>query len=207
MNKNKTKIFQYLNDNLPIIGIHGFTIDNMSKEIKMSKRTIYKTFPNKKILLKTYLFEYIEKFTIPVNKISISDIPPLEKFTKIIFTFAQSLLPFIEQYSKDIKMLYPDIWQDVEKIRQGKLVYFEQMYKDLWKAGLTNKNISPEHFAFIFKQFISAIIQPEVLFNNKISFREIILTFSRVVFQGALNNKSQKEFEQILKNLEKLEGF
>jgi AcrR family transcriptional regulator len=138
--------------------IKSLTLDNIAKEIGISKKTIYTIYKDKENLIKDMYLKRISEFNIETRN-SLSQIEdPLDKIKQYFFhIFKRNNLnaSFIEEFRK----LYPRIWDEINRFRLSEKDLLLQIIKDGIQKGLIVENINPETIV-------------NVIFNSMVSFFE-----------------------------------
>ena len=98
-------------------GIKFFTVEALAAHLGMSKKTIYKFFPSKEILIEKIVGYFTGMVERKLSEIVKSDIDPIEKFTN----FMDFIIDKLSQVSMDrmieVKNRYPIVWGKIEAFR------------------------------------------------------------------------------------------
>ncbi len=98
-------------------GVRAFTVESLSQDLGMSKKTIYKYFPTKEDLVEksVALFYYvIEK---KLKKLIKNEPNPALQFVKVMeFVMGHISMISIEKLA-DLKMRFPAVWKKMETFR------------------------------------------------------------------------------------------
>jgi AcrR family transcriptional regulator len=135
------------------LGFKSVTMDDICREIGMSKKTLYKYFPNKKELVRTCILGFEEELKDVLENIgqlnlnSVEELFAIEKFFENHFLFEVDLSP-----SFQLKKHYPDILNEMKCQVEGDFDVF--MYKNLDKGiseGLFREGINKEMCYLFFR--------------------------------------------------------
>ena len=72
-NSDEIKILEAAADRFMDAGLYKVTMDEIASDLKMSKKTVYKFFPSKEILLKAIVYTIMKKVEDEVQGIISSD--------------------------------------------------------------------------------------------------------------------------------------
>jgi AcrR family transcriptional regulator len=179
-------------------GVKGFTVESLAKDLAMSKKTIYKFFPTKDILLQK-TFQYIT--TIIARKfqhIRNLDINPLDKFetaiTEILKTLNRVSIPKISE----LKARYPHIWREIETFRLARREDFLCIFTEAQEQGYIREDLDLELTSIIFMNIINEVFQPEFFMRHNLGLRETLLGFQAIFLRGIVTDKGRKYIEEKL---------
>ncbi|MFH1073472.1 MAG: TetR/AcrR family transcriptional regulator, partial [Candidatus Firestonebacteria bacterium] len=100
-------------------GFSSITMDDIAAELSMSKKTLYKYFPNKESLLKEAIMSQMSIMENRVKSvIQNKDLEIMEKFKRIsemVISYISKLSP---AFFRDIKKTAPEIWNDINNERK-----------------------------------------------------------------------------------------
>jgi len=92
-------------------GFKKFTLDDIAKALRISKKSIYKYFKSKDDLVSSTIDFILEKELFENEKIVQSNLPITEKFEKMIMIGLRQEVPL--SHILELKILYPDLWKSV----------------------------------------------------------------------------------------------
>jgi AcrR family transcriptional regulator len=131
INPEKEKILCYTRDKFFSEGFYKTTIEEIARELKISKNTIYKYFPGKEELLKGCLFNTIEKTTVKIDSLISSRSNAVEKLLGILEILSKTIIRFSDKFMRDVQIHTPHIWEQIDTIRQ------KFMYANIMKIFMT----------------------------------------------------------------------
>jgi len=177
-------------------GVKGFTVENLAKDLVMSKKTIYKFFPTKEILLQK-IFQYLMT-TLAGHFANIrgKDINPLDKFIQVMSEITRTLNRIPISRVNEMKARYPGIWKDIERFRLDRRGDFFQIMEEAQKQGLVRKELDLEMAATLFMNIINTVFQPEFFLNNQLGPKEVIEIFRDIFLRGIVTPKGLKYIEE-----------
>lgn len=170
-------------------GMKGFTVESLAKELTMSKKTIYKYFPSKEVLLKGMFQHIMKKVAGHFVRILALEMNPLDKFLNIldaIFKTANDL-PITKLGA--LKARYPSIWKEIETFRLARRDDFYQLMQEGREQNLVRKDVDIEMAATLFMTIINQVFQPEFFIQNQYGTREVIVLFRNIYLRGILSDK------------------
>ncbi len=155
-----------------LYGLKSVTMDDLSRELGMSKKTLYQYFTDKKNLIEKILNREIGRLIERFETLFDENKNALE----ILVNIQNEILNFVKRQPPnvkyDLRKYYPDLW---EKIRSRQ---FDEMFKAIVKIlkqgikqGLFRKDLQPEIIAAL------QVKRSEIL-NTK-EFEELTRNFSK----------------------------
>ncbi len=179
-------------------GVKGFTVENLAKDLAMSKKTIYKFFPTKEILLKKIFQSIMSALAGHFSRIIAKDINPLDKFSLVMDEITKMISRVSITKLNDIKARYPAIWKDIEAFRIARRTDFYRIMKEGQECGLVRKDLDIELSATLFMNIVNTVFQPEFFLENQLSPKEVIETFRDIYLRGIVTQKGLTHIEEQL---------
>ncbi|MEZ5006687.1 MAG: TetR/AcrR family transcriptional regulator [Chitinophagales bacterium] len=97
------------------IGVRSITMDDLAKELGVSKKTIYQVISNKADLVKYCVQKEIEETSSKITKITSTSTDAIEEMLLIGAMVIESLKQFNANIIMELKKFYPKVWLLVEK--------------------------------------------------------------------------------------------
>jgi AcrR family transcriptional regulator len=169
-------------------GFRSVTMDDLAKELGMSKKTIYAHFPSKEWLLRAVLLNKsrdVEKDLDLITSSSPSDF--LAALHQLLQRMQKHLDEIQPPFLRDMQREGPETFKLVE-IRRQELIhrYFGKLLEDGQKAGIIRSDIPSRFVVEILLAATQAIMNPpklaELGFGPKMGFSALIT----VIFEGVL---------------------
>jgi AcrR family transcriptional regulator len=178
-------------------------MDEIARELQMSKKTIYKYFPSKEKLVEEISEDFINCASFDVNCIINARENVVVKFVKLLNMYSSRMMHHSEKWYRDLQLHTPHIWHKVDNFRTERIL---TIIKILLEQGKKEKLIEPYPTEIIITAFIStirAIVNPDFILKNKFSMQEAFKFTFEMLMNGILTKqgkeKYQKTKEQFLK--------
>jgi len=180
-------------------GIKRVTMDDISTEIGMSKRTIYENFRDKTEILRATVDFLSDKHRLEVDQMQSGSGNVMEVIIKILRYGLKSIDLVSPMYLEDLQKFYPLLWE--ETIQKGRISAQKQL-QDLLergkKEGLFRSEINTGLVARIFYEQLNLIHSNEAFpieeFPRKELFENMFLNFAR----GISTRKGVEVMEELL---------
>jgi len=192
----KLKILLYTRERFFIEGFAKITIDQISRELGISKSTLYKYFPNKDALIHESMLSVIHEIMARVKLIIDTDANAIEKFRSMIVILTKNIIRFSEKFMRDMQINAPHIWEKIDDIR--KVVMFDNISRII-KQGQKEKlfiDYPPELIIGIFIGALRNIVNPEFLLHNRFSIDQAAKTGFIILIDGILTEKGKKVYDK-----------
>ncbi len=163
-----------------------FTMDDIAKELSMSKKTIYTVFPDKNSLFAEMVDYCFDKIKESENEIIISsDLSTIEKIRQILGVLPESYADIDFRQLYLLKEKYPRIYRKVEeRLESG----WENTIA-LINQGIEEGVIRPVN-VFLIKTMMEATLeqffQRDILLINKISYKEALDEVVSIITDGII---------------------
>jgi len=164
----------------------------------MSKKTIYKFFPTKEILLQRIFQTMMAVLAGHFQRVRAKDINPLEKFVSVMGEIVQTISRIPITRIHEMKARYPAIWNDIETFRLDRREDFFLIMEEGQQQGLVRTEIDLDIAATLFMNIINAVFQPEFFITNQLGPKEVIETFRDIFLRGIVTSKGLQQLEEII---------
>ena len=178
-------------------GIKALTMDQIAKELKVSKKTIYVFFRNREMLLNRTMEDYVLEERNEIQKIIENAQSPIQEFCEItgrkVALLRELNVKFykeLESYSKALNILNNHLWGFILKILT------ENIEKGQ-KLGIYHEDLNPELTARIHQTKALSYINPELFPPDKFSFADVVISDSSTFMRGICTEKGLKEMETL----------
>lgn len=189
--EDKIKILRFSQVKFFNEGCYKTTIDEIAKDLQMSKNTIYKYFPNKEALMNESIAYFINNVRNNASSILDNDDNAIEKLVNMFNLISAHIMQFSEKFLRDIQIHYPDVWRTIDKIRRK--LAFETISR-LIRQGKKEKLFIDYPVEILVTIFIGAfrvVINPEFLLNNKYSTTEAFNHTYKILLNAILSEKGK----------------
>ena len=193
---DKNKIIAYAEEKFSTLGFFKTTMDELAKEMRISKKTIYKHFSSKNILVKAVLDTVRFSISSLITKIVEGDDNAVVKLYKISELLSRRISKISAAWLNDLRIHAPELWNEIEQFRkmmiQKNLTLIVEQGK---REGLIVDKPTVIILTIILSS-VQAVVNPEFVINNNLSMREAAKVTLDVVFSGILTKKGRKIFKE-----------
>jgi AcrR family transcriptional regulator len=194
----KEKIFTACRERFLKEGFAKTSIDEISADLAISKKTFYKYFASKEDLVQQIMERFLGNVRTNVERILISDKNAVEKLSEVIGMIASNAGQILPMFGQDIKKRIPQLWKHIEDFRRQRI---SEVITRLIKQGVAEGTMRPEmnHRVFLMSVLstIDGVIQPHILAEESFSLSDALKEVISIFFNGALTEQGREQFKQL----------
>ena len=174
---------------------HGFrnvTMDDLARELGMSKKTLYARFRSKTALIKAVLLEKFREIDADLQQIT-SDCSDVTRVLHDLLACVQQHTGEIQPpFVRDMRREAPDLFAMVESRRRAVIQrYFGTFFDHARKAGLIRKDVSPELIVEILLGSVQAVLNPSKLTELSLTPKTGFTAVITVILEGVMTNTAR----------------
>ncbi|MBN1412039.1 MAG: TetR/AcrR family transcriptional regulator [Spirochaetales bacterium] len=182
-----------------IILVEGFsriTMEEMARRLEVSKRTLYKYFPNKEKLISTIvdteLAGFRKKFDAVINN---RDLEFPMKMAAILKSITEQLSRFSENVIRDIYHHAPGAWDKIHGFRKTFIFHrVDELFRTGIKKGYIRKDINFKIVLPIFFNTAYSLLNPEQILSMHVSAQDLFESLMKIIYGGILTDEARTEF-------------
>lgn len=193
----KDKISNYSQDVFFKSGFYKITMDEIAQGLRISKKTIYKYFPSKNLLLESVVKTFMNSTKKRLLKNIAEQENSIMKIRALTEVFAELSLKLNQKLLYDLQTHMPELWESVEKFR-GELI--NKIWEDIINQGKKEGYIIDKPNDIIITVIYSAIrsiINPTFLLHHNYSMSEAFRITFDLLIQGLLTPEGLKVYNKI----------
>lgn len=176
-------------------GYNSVTMDEMSKELTISKKSFYKIFPSKKTIAQIaikYVLRNIEQKLVSIIE---SNDNSLVKLNKIISNSGYYLKQINKERMKDFKNYIPDLWEEIQKFRKEVVIKkIDLILQQAKEEGYLKQDVNLDILFMIFEFSVLEIINPKIIADKPYSTQEAMQSIISIIFTGAMTQEAIEKF-------------
>lgn len=172
-------------------GFRGVTMEELARELGMSKKTLYVSFPGKRDLLLAVVADKAARIDDDLTRI-MSDARAgfPARLARLLECFHQHAGEIQPAFVRDVRREAPEIFQAIEAKRTDLLQrHFGKLLEQGRRAGLVRKDIPTKLLVATLLGAVQAIANPRQVEELGITPRIALLTAMNVVLEGVLERR------------------
>ena len=197
MNSEKEKIIKSSQGLFLKKGFAKTSMDDIAQTMQMSKKTIYKFFSSKDILLKQTVITFMELNNQQMQIIINSNENAVVKAYKLFNFIGHIILKVSNQFLLDLKNNNQELWLEIDKLR---VKYLKENLKKIIEQGKSEGYFIDESSFIIINSFISTIrgiVNPEIILIKNISVERAFKVSIKILMNGILTSKGKRVFKSL----------
>lgn len=198
----KEKILFFTHAKFITEGFYKTTMDEIAKDLQISKKTIYKHFPSKEVLLEEVCDIRLSYMNEKIDEIVNSENDCITKFLQLINMHKSMLLNCSEMWFKDLQVHAPHCLTKFKEVRDDRLIV---VLNSLVEQGKTEKVIHDVPIQILITSMLGAIdsvTRNEFILNSQYSFHDAIRITSDIFFNGILTDTGRDKYANTKKLFE-----
>jgi len=197
LNPEKEKIIKSAQTLFLKKGFSKTSMDDIARNLKMSKKTLYKYFPSKEILLKETVLSFMKTNNQIMKTIIDEKDNAVVKAYKLFNFIGQIILKISNSFLFDLKNYNQDLWVVIDKLR---MKYLKENLKKIIEQGKKEGYFIDESSFIIINSFTSTIrgiVNPEIVLIKNISVERAFSVSVKILMNGILTSKGKRVFESL----------
>jgi TetR/AcrR family transcriptional regulator, transcriptional repressor of aconitase len=188
---DRQKILTYAQERFFRDGFNKISMDEIARELQMSKSTLYKHFPSKVELVRETMFMLVAGVKGKIGAVISSDANAVEKFVAIAKALTETITRFSDKWMNDMQHHAPALWAEVDEIRR-RLMYrnISKIIQQGQKEELIHK-YPPEIIITTFTGAMRAVVNPHFLTNIGYSYNDAVHYAFKILLNGMLTDKGK----------------
>ena len=183
------------------LGIKSLTMDEIARQLGVSKKTLYKYASDKKELVTKAVRLAIDEEECVLSEMHKAEGSAIDKIFAINIMISEKLQSIQPDVIFDMQKYYPEAWAIME---EHKCVFIHNQIKENLeegiKQGLYRKNMDPELVARIYVTLINSIFDSPIYPSSNHSFKEMHTEVVRYHLRGITNEKGAEYMQQLFNN-------
>lgn len=178
-------------------GIRSLTMDDIAKELGMSKKTIYKSVENKAELVKLTMQDFLDEEVKDLDAIHRESTNSIDEMIRMVDYFLKQTNGLNTSAMHDMQKYYPEAWQIYNEYRfRNALIRITINLKKGVKEGMYRTNLNTDIMAKVYIGGIDILMNQEFFPVKKYAFFEIYKEYLNYHLRGIVSDKGLKILEE-----------
>lgn len=178
-------------------GVKSMTMDDIARELGMSKKTLYQYVNNKADLVCKVLRKYLHDERQQVENILLQSDNSIDGMIKMIEYLLNILHDFNPASLNDLQKYYPEAWKMFNDYRYQYV--FTRILENLEngvRQGVYRDDMNPEIIARIYVRAVDMILDQQMFPFKKYSFYSLYKEFIKYHLRGIVSAKGLRILEK-----------
>lgn len=165
-------------------GLRKYTMDDIAKQLGVSKATVYKHFSTQKEIIQEVVYFKVKEIADFKRDLDNKDTPYLERYQQAVKSSTLKMAGISNQFLIDIKELYPDLWQHFQSLEYYAMQRAKDFYAEGIELGILNDHFNPHWLAMTDKIFVLALSDPKFLVENNLTLHQAFQDYFEMKSRG-----------------------
>lgn len=203
----KEKILYFTHAKFITEGFYKTTMDEIARDLQMSKKTIYKHFDSKEELLENVCgmrMNLMEEF---LDEVADSSDDAITKFLRVLNKQKSMSMNCSPVWFRDLEVHAPHLSKEFARVRQEKVTKIMSKLLEQGKKEKVVEHVPVDIIITALNGAIEAVTHADFVLNSKYSFHEAMRITAEIFFNGFLTelgkekfSNTKKLFESVLQN-------
>jgi AcrR family transcriptional regulator len=175
-------------------GFSAVTMDDLARELGMSKKTLYEFFPGKLDLLRATTSMRNEACEKELASIAASEAEFFGRARKTFAAVSRMFSTLTPAYLTDIRRNAPEVWAEIQKFRRERVRrHMLELLQQGVKQGVLREDLDLDSLVRLYLTMTSALLNPEISgWAAGEPIAPLFDTFVRVYFEGLITDAGRK---------------
>ena len=194
----RTRIMTLANKHFFAYGYSALTMDELARELGVSKKTLYVHFRSKDALVE----EIFNQFAAGVRAQADTIFADQElSFTAKMHRFGETMTQRLSRLSphvlRDLQRFAPHIYRRLEELRNQNIPHiFGGILRQGQAAGIVRANIDPAFAVEFWRPALQSLLHPDTLERLKLNPHQVMAEAIDLFFGGLLTPAGRKNYEK-----------
>ncbi|MBC8215735.1 MAG: TetR/AcrR family transcriptional regulator [Candidatus Marinimicrobia bacterium] len=185
----KERILEESSESILRNGVRSFTVESLSNRLGMSKKTIYKFFPTKEVLVEKSVELFLQLIERRFKRIIKTEPNPALQFVTVMEFIIGHISNISIEKLVDLKYRFPSVWEKMEIFRLARRDDFYMILFEAQNQGYVRKDVDVQIVATLYMNIINSTFQPEFFLNNNLAPKDTIQHFLKMVTGGLFTDE------------------
>jgi AcrR family transcriptional regulator len=178
-------------------GVKSYTMDDVAKELGMSKKTIYQFVENKAELVKSTMQYYLEEERTQLEAILKTSKNSVDEMIQMVAYFFNQVREFNPSALNDLQKYYPETWAIYNEYRFDFMMgMITRNMQDGIKQGLYRNDLNADVIAKVYIFSVDVLINQQLFPSKKYVFIDTYKEYLNYHLRGIVSAKGLKYLEQ-----------
>ncbi len=181
-------------------GVRSVTMDDVARELKVSKKTLYKYVKDKSDLVSKIMEGQCEMEKMVIGNVTAEAENAIDELMRITEMFSQKLAQMNPSVLYDLEKYYPEAWEVFTTHKEKFVLGCVQSNLERGiHEGIYRDNLNPEIIARLYIQKVDCMFDPAIFPIGKYTFFQIHLELMRYHIRGVANEKGMEYLAEKIK--------
>jgi len=196
LSEDRLRILKYSRSKFHSEGFYKTTMDELARELHVSKKTIYKYFPSKENLLQEICLDTSCEIMSKMESIIDGTEDVVVKFVRLLNMHSNFTMNISDKWLRDLSVHAPGIRKDLDEMKNEQV---NKVFTKLLEQGKREKLIENYPTPIIIASFnssLKSVLNHDFLINNKFSIHNAFKITYEMLLNGILTVTGKDKFKK-----------
>lgn len=194
----KERIVEFCRSRFLVDGFSRVSVDEITSELGMSKKTFYKHFDRKEDLVHLLVTRMLAEVNSRIDSVVNRNAPFPVKLSALVRVVGTVFRTISKTMIRDLQVYQPDCWVLIQNFRRDKIfTLWAGLLQEGKLAGYVRPEIDQRIFLLALTSTVEGIVNPAVLINESFSADEAIENIVTIFLKGILTLEAAKELKDL----------
>lgn len=175
-------------------GFYKTSMDELARSMSMSKKTIYKHFPSKEVLVEKIIESIMSAVSASMDELLEGPGTSIEKITGMLTILMTIAMNQGDRWPVELQRHAPHLWQKIERFRRERITKNITIIVEQGKREGLFRDKSVDFIMPVFLAAINAVVTPEFLMSHNYTLRETVTNTFDILLNGILTENGHQQF-------------
>ena len=165
-------------------GIRRVTMDEIARDLRLSKKTLYQHFPDKESLVKACIERNVEQILPEVAAVLTETGSAVDRIHRVWKILEKIPRLITVELMADLRSDYPQLWEEIDARRHAVVGRVEAVLERGIASGDIRPGIHPKVVMRMMFAVMERVLNPDVLTAGEFSPQEALTTIVTVATRG-----------------------
>jgi AcrR family transcriptional regulator len=173
-------------------GLRAITTNEIAQRGRVSKKTLYRLFPDKDALVEAIVVSFMEENLARWDEILDRPDPAMHRILASL-EFVSEFLPRIQSRMFDqVETVAPRLWRTIDAIRTQRLQKLRSLLEEAQRDGFIRQDVDPDHWILLLTGTVRAVVTPKVLLRTGIPLMNLLASIKSIYYDGLLTDTGRQ---------------
>jgi AcrR family transcriptional regulator len=194
----KERILEHARERFFADGIARVSVDEITSELGMSKKTFYKYFERKEDLVREIVSRMTGEIGLKVQGIVSMQAPFPTKMDALVRVVGLVFKTISKHMLRDLQIYVPDAWEHIQTFRRERiLTIWTTLINEGKRDGYIRPEINQRVFMLSLYAAVENVVNPTVLSNEQFSCDDAIESIIAIFLTGILTDQAAQTFHSL----------
>jgi AcrR family transcriptional regulator len=141
-------------------GYKNLNLNNVAKEINISKTTVYKTFDSKYVVTSRVIDRFLANTEFAMSELILSELPLQEKLRQGVEIISNIYTKMDREFLNDLMNSLPELWEKIDATRKKRESALTNLLSKEQSKGVVRVDIKPELLSALILTLIRGMYNP-----------------------------------------------